>query len=101
MQQLVLQFAASSLRDYDDLVALERHLAAELGESKVDGHDMGSGEANIFIITSDAQKTFRELVPVLQRVGRLPEVTAAYRHTDENRYQVLWPQDSSREFRVA
>jgi hypothetical protein len=101
MHQLVLQFAANSLRDYDELVALENELIAELGESDVDGHDMGSGEANIFILTGDAKKTFRQLVPVLQRVGRLPQVTAAYRGTDEDRYHVLWPEDSSREFSVA
>jgi hypothetical protein len=101
MHQLVLQFAANSLRDYDDLVALEQQLAAELGGSEVDGHDMGSGEANIFILTADAQTTFRQLVPLLQRSGRLPEVTAAYRRTDEDRYHVLWPEDSSREFSVA
>jgi hypothetical protein len=59
MHHLVLQFAANPLRDYDELVALEEQLVAALGESEVDGHDMGSGEANIFIVTSDAQKTFR------------------------------------------
>ena len=103
MHQLVLQFAANSLRDYDDLVALEEQLIAEIGEigdSKVDGHDMGSGEANIFIITSDAQQAFRQLLPVLERTGRLPEVTAAYRDTDKERYHVLWPEDSQRPFSV-
>jgi hypothetical protein len=101
MHQLVLQFAAESLRDYDDLVALEQQPVAELGDSKVDGHDMGSGQANIFIITSDPQQTFRQLVPVLQRCGRLPEVTVAYRSTDEASYHVLWPEDSQREFIIA
>jgi hypothetical protein len=101
MHQLVLQFAANSLRDYDDLVALEEQLIAELRDSNVDGHDMGSGEANIFIITSDAQQTFRQLLPVLQRTGRLSEVTAAYRDTDKERYHVLWPEDSQRQFGVA
>jgi hypothetical protein len=83
------------------LVALEEQLIAELGDSKVDGHDMGSSEANIFIITSDAQQTFRQLLPVLQRTGRLQEVTAAYRDTDKERYYVLWPEDSQRQFSVA
>ena len=98
---LVLQLAASSLRDYDDLVALEQQLTTELSDSAVDGHDMGSGEVNIFIITSDAQKTFRQLVPVLKRIGRLPDVTAAYRRADEDHYHVLWPEDSQRQFSVA
>ena len=101
MHQLVLQFAASGIRDYNDLSALEQQLIGELGETALDGHDMGSGEANIFIVTSDAQKTFRQLIPVLQRSGRLPEVTVAYRRTDENQYHVLWPEDSQRQFSVA
>jgi hypothetical protein len=101
MHQLVLQFTANSLRDYDDLVGLEQQLAAVLADSRVDGHDMGSGEANIFIITSDAQQTFRELLPVLQNAGRLADVTAAYRQTDEDRYHILWPEDSQREFVIA
>ena len=100
MHQLVLQFAANTLRDYDDMVALENQLIATLGEDAVDGHDMGSGEANIFIITSDAQQTFRQLVPVLERAGRLPEVTAAYRDTDQEDYHVLWPENSRRELNI-
>ena len=62
---------------------------------------MGSGEVNTFVITSDAQETFRQLVPVLKRIGRLPDITAAYRRTDEDRYHVLWPKDSQRQFSVA
>jgi hypothetical protein len=101
MHQLVLQFAAKSLRDYDDLVTLEQQLAAALGVDGVDGHDMGSGEANIFIVTCDAHQTFRQLVPVLERSGRLSAVIAAYRDTDQEDYRVLWPEDSQRQFRVA
>ena len=67
--QLVLQFAAGTLSDYDALVAMEDQLIELLGESAVDGHDMGSGEANIFIHTSDPQNTFRQLThaPALDR----------------------------------
>jgi hypothetical protein len=101
MHQLVLQFAANTIRDYDDLVTLEQQLIATLGDGAVDGHDMGSGEANIFILASDPQNTFQRLIPVLQRTGRLADVTAAYRATDSNRYHVLWPTNSSRQFSVA
>jgi hypothetical protein len=78
LQQLVLQFPANSVRDYDDLVALEQQLAAELGENAVDGHDMGSGEANIFILASDAQHAFRRLVLIDDRLVR-KSVAAIYR----------------------
>ena len=101
MQQLVLQFAANTIRDFDDLVALEQQLITVLGEGAVDGHDMGSGEANIFILTPDPPHTFQQLVPVLQRAGRLTDVTAAYRVIGNDEYQVLWPANSSRKFSVA
>ena len=52
----MLQFRGDSRGDYDSMIALEDELIAELqGLAKVDGHDMGSGEANIFILTSDPQ----------------------------------------------
>jgi hypothetical protein len=87
--QLVLQFAAGTLTDYDALVALESQLIDVLGNSAVDGHDLGSGEANIFIHTTDPQNTFRQLAPVLERSGRISRVTAAHRRTDEDHYHVL------------
>ncbi len=99
--QLVLQFAAHTITDYDALVIVERQLIEALGDSSVDGHDMGLGEANIFILTSDPQNTFRQLVLVLEREGRLSAVTAAYRSIDEDDYHVLWPENSSRPFSVA
>jgi hypothetical protein len=99
--QLVLQFAADSVAEYDTLVAIEHQLIAALGEDAVDGHDMGSGEANIFIFTSDPQKTFHQLAPVLERGGYMPAVTAAYRRVNEDGYHVLWPEDSTRQFNVA
>jgi hypothetical protein len=99
--QLVLQFAADTLADYDSLVVMESHLIGVLGDGAVDGHDLGSGEANIFIHTTDPQETFRQFVPLLERTGHLSRVTAAYRPTDGDRYHVLWPENSSRKFSVA
>ena len=59
--QLVLQFRGDSLADYDTMVALENELIDELGDSAdVDAHDVGSGEVNIFIITTDPARTFRQ-----------------------------------------
>jgi len=41
------------------MIALEEDLIEKLGDSAdVDGHDMGSGERNIFIFTSDPVRTF-------------------------------------------
>ena len=47
--QLVLQFEANTMDDFDQLVILEDKLIDELGSvATVDGHDFGSGEFNIF-----------------------------------------------------
>jgi hypothetical protein len=99
--QLVLQFAGDTIADYGALIAMEHQLIDTLGDGCVDGHDMGCGEANIFIITADPQNTFRQLAPLLVRSGSMQGVTAAYRRVGEDAYHVLWPENSSRQFSVA
>ena len=48
--QLVLQFQAESVQEFDELVVLEDLLVEKLPlDSEVDGHYFGSGECNIFI----------------------------------------------------
>ena len=97
--QLVIQFRADSLANFDAMVALEDHLIEDLGRSdKVDGHDFGSGTANIFIFTTDPALTVWRIRQVLHQTGHLPVVTAAYRATDGNDYTVIWPKDSSTPF---
>ena len=99
--QLVLQFRGDSLEDLDATVALEDELIEALGdEADVDGHDVGSGETNIFIFTSDPAATFHRVRPVLERGGQLQAVTAAYREVERERYTVIWPKGSRNEFRV-
>jgi hypothetical protein len=99
--QLVLQFRGDSLRDLDATVALEDELIEELGDAAdVDGHDVGSGETNIFIFTSDPAATFHRARPVLERRQQLQAVTAAYREVEGEQFTVLWPEGSRREFSV-
>ena len=99
--QLVLQFRGDSLDDFDAMVALEDELTEELGDSaNVDGHDVGSGETNIFIFTSDPAATFHRARQVLERRQQFRLVTAAYREANGERYTVIWPEDSRRKFRV-
>jgi hypothetical protein len=99
--QLVLQFKGESLADFDSLVAVENALISELGNSaKVDGHDFGSGTANIFIFTSEPEMTFWRAKQWLQKVGRLGAVTAAHRPVDGDDYSVIWPKDSKAPFSI-
>jgi len=99
--QLVFQFRGDSLEDFDEIIALEEELIEKLGDSAdVDGHDMGSGEMNIFIFTSDPARTFFEARPVLERAGTLQSITAAYRPVRGEEYTVIWPEGSKKEFKI-
>lgn len=99
--QLVLQFRGDSLPSYDAMIALEDELIEQLGDSAdVDGHDCGSGETNIFILTTDPAATFQRVSLVLERSQHLSAVTAACRKLDDERYIVIWPEGSSRQFSV-
>src|SRR5690348_16096221 len=99
--QLVLQFRGDTLADYDAMVALEDRLIEDLGNSaKVDGHDCGSDETNLFIFTSDPAATFSIVKRTLQREGRLQAATAAYREVSGESFIALWPEEL-KEFRVS
>ncbi|MEA3211932.1 MAG: hypothetical protein QOE70_4989 [Chthoniobacter sp.] len=99
--QLVLHFRGDSLEDLDATVALEDDLIQELGDSAdVDGHDVGSGETNIFIFTSDPAATFLRARTVLQRRQQLKSVVAAYREVEGEQFTVIWPEGSRRELIV-
>ena len=90
--QLVLQFNGDSLEDYDAMIALEDDLIQALGDSAdVDGHDVGAGEANIFIVTSEPEIAFNRAKAVLDRSQLLGAVTAAYRPVSGQTFTVLWP----------
>lgn len=97
--QLVLQFPCNSMQEFDAVVALEDILMAELPGSlaNVDGHDSGSGEANIFILTSEPNETFERARVVVGKVSSLASVLrAAYRKLDAEEYLVLWPPGETR-----
>jgi len=99
--QLVIQFPATLIADFDVMVSLEETLISKFGDSAdVDGHDFGSGEANIFIITSDPSHTFDQSKSILESREILNQCKVAYRKLDEDDYSVLWPIDHSGEFEI-
>ena len=98
--QLVLQFEASNIDEFDQLVELEDSFENVLGEShEVDGHDFGSGEMNIFIHTNEPKEAFEiiknKLIPTMGK-----DFTAAFRELSGENYTVLWPEGFSGGFRV-
>ena len=99
--QLVIQFPAESVADFDSMVNLEDTLISILGDSAdVDGHDFGSGETNIFIITQNPTHTFEQSKSVLESTGIIDLCKVAYRKLDEDDYSVLWPTDFTGEFEI-
>jgi hypothetical protein len=92
--QLVLQWDARSIQDFDAIVELENQLSEIMPKnSEVDGHDAGSGQMNIFIFTDAPRKIFDLAKPVLKEANRLANVRVAYREASEDQYTVLHPTD--------
>ena len=98
--QLVLQFAADSMADFDRLVALEDKLIEKLNDvATVDGHDFGSGQFNIFVLTDDPATAFEKAHRIVISQGVPNVMRSAYRETDSEDYVILWP-SSLTEFNV-
>jgi hypothetical protein len=90
--QLVLQLPASSIRDYDDLVELEDIVAKRLGSvGVVDGHDAGSGEMNIFILTDHPRTAFERIKSFLGTSDFMPDLRVAFREIDKEDFTILHP----------
>jgi hypothetical protein len=89
--QLVLQFAPWSDRDFDDLVRLEDQLGAIVGSETIDGHDLGSNEANIFVITENPASVVQACLPMISEAHLLGKFSAGYRSIHEEEYSRLWP----------
>jgi len=99
--QLALQFPANSIADYDEMIALEDELIEALGSSaKVDGHDCGAGEMNIFIYADEPEKIFGIIRPVVAKRKLIENLVAAYRERTGEDCTVVWPIGFTKHFRI-
>ena len=90
--QLVLQFQAESVQEFDELAVLEDLLVENLpSHSVVDGHDFGSGEFNIFILTDQPKESFHAAEKTIQHYHPPQTLKAAYRELGQNNFVILWP----------
>jgi|SRR5208282_2166389 len=90
--QLVLQLPSCSDADYDRLLLLQETIENGLGElGIVDGHDIGSGEMNIFIHTDEPMLAFERAQHLLSPRDDLRELKAGYRDFDEDEYIAIFP----------
>jgi hypothetical protein len=97
--QLVLQFATQTDVDSDAFMMLEDDFTERLEDSaEVDGHETIDESYNIFITTASPAKTFDRLRPLLSERSLIAQVTAAYRHVDDDDYKVIWPKEPVRPF---
>jgi len=100
--QLVLQFpiADASADDFDRLIMIENELSLSLkGYHDVDGHDIGSGEMNIFIHTDNPAEAFMLARGVLSKED-LEEISVAFREFDSDKFTLLWPENTDKKFKV-
>lgn len=98
--QLVIQLDEALYGDLDWIAEVEERLDDALSEGYVDGHDIGSGELNLFIHVNDLQNTFSIVKTILEEEGvNLKNVTIAYREISAEGYIVLWPKDLE-EFKI-
>lgn len=93
MYQLVIQFPLAQPMPFPDefevMEALESQFMDLEGNGfKVDGHDIGSGQMNIFISTSNPRAAFGTVEPFLphDRTWR-----AGFRNVDSDVYEPLAP----------
>ena len=98
--QLVLQFTAASLEDFDRLVELEDDLIRGLDDvATVDGHDFGLGEFNIFVLTDHPAESFDKAHRIVINEGVQNAMRSAYREVHGENYVILWP-SSLKEFSI-
>ena len=99
--QLVLQFSTAEMEQFDALVALEEDLIQNLpATSEVDGHDFGSGEFNIFIVTDQPREAFEVAQALITIESFRDQLKAAYRQQGKEEFVILWPEHLET-FRVA
>lgn len=89
------------MREYAELVGIEEHVSAALGDvGKVDGHEVGSGEMNIIIMTKKPIEAFDLLRGLSEISDAKPQLRGAYRQIGTGDFEVLQPEGSYR-FHIA
>lgn len=91
--QLVLQWPTSLLRNYPLLISLEEAVTTGIADlGTVDGHDIGSGEMNIFIFTEQPERAFERIKSIRKVAWNRRKLRAGYRALDEDEYTPIYPE---------
>lgn len=74
------------------MVDLEEAIMEGLGDlGYVDGHDAGSGEMNIFVLTDEPKGAFEQIKRLSGIRAFMPDLKVAFRVIGEDRFIVLHP----------
>ena len=96
--QFVLQFPENKI-DFSILTEVEDDLSNILKNDQVDGHDIGSGQVNFFILTDNPNEAFKKIKQYLIDKELLIYAKAAYRPMEGKKYCILYPK-SLKEFKI-
>ena len=99
--QLVIKFWRKSLADEAFLAEVEGKLKEALGDAiELEGYDVSPKEINLFMLSSDPRHSFRRAKDVLDGLGVLNGVSAAFRVVGGTRFTSIWPLRATRKFRL-
>lgn len=74
------------------MIELEETIMRSLGNlGKVDGHDAGSGEMNIFILTDHPKLAFQGIRQLLGTRDFMPGLKVAFREIGKDEFTILHP----------
>lgn len=97
--QLIIKFWRKSLADEGFLATIESELKQALGDKvELEGYDKSPKEINLFMMTAEPKDTFRRVRDVLEELGVVYGVSAAYRLVGGARFTSLWPLRATRKF---
>jgi hypothetical protein len=96
---LVFEFYAESMEDFDRMVICEQKITKVVRKGEVDGHDVGGGVFNIFVVTKEPIECFKEVMPQLASMTMVPNAVG-YRAVDEDDYTRLWPENDRSPFEL-
>lgn len=99
--QLAIQLSEKEYSDLDLIIDLEDELEDSLPEDDIDGHDIGTGEINIYIHTNSPTKTLQTALTLLeQKRFDLKKIKVGYRDFNDEYYTPMWP-DNLEKFNVS
>lgn len=95
--QVVMQFTDELEGGFDKLIEIEDIFIENISSiAEVDGHDVGDGQMNIFILTDYPVEVINKILMLLSKDDKITnKMTAAYRKANEDKFNFLWPENLS------